>query len=838
MSRYLLPLISTVVAIVVAVGAVLVGMRFAAPSEVDVPTGTEIVPVLEPVSTGDEAPPAEADDGTLITSPAVAEREVRVPAASSTDLDPGLAEVIDTLTAAVDPAAALLALDLPFDSIGSALGGDPCAPRESAPGEGAPSDDCPEGLRSTVLPLVSVPEFSMIGQAFPPTYDQYLADGNPFGGTLWCDGLVAGEGQVTFGILASAPGTFTVEYWPTASPGESTTVTGIVTDAALADAYAAALPTAESLLDLPIVQMCVVLDGFEPDTAYTAVVRGIDFDLRSAAPHTLRFHSAGAPVHPGAQIRTVGENLVFVSGLHPADQTVSIRVTSVGTGATPDCAARATIAPLTQADTTVTAEQLAALRAFPDFDRKHVETFQVPEGSTVLVCVRWYAGGDATSWERQQPLFESSTILQAPDRLVPIVTLQSLTGAAEGQLDVVGVQVASAEGSACSSPLTISVTARLPLPICESTGGGVRSESDRLWDVGFDGDLVVSLTPRLTTGESAETRFLIPAGDYGCRGECVEPPSSWYVVHLDPVRQGTGLCGSFFGSDCTPPSREVVAGSAVLSVAWVQGESNGRADWNVAPTVDIAPEYVVPPAPVLNTDNVWTFSEPDYRRPDVTASLLLEVDRPVDYTITFGPETAIAQRCGSEGVLQVSGRVESSATVQMPGVCLGGTYQAQIELVDDAGNRSVWGVVDRSWWWGPGAIVEAPVIPARITYDLTAQHVGFSSIEQLDLRINWVDMGISDTRSGRCTRDGIVFSSGSADVELWSAQTVQLTIHVRSTVGWTESSCNRFSDLTVGNPVREVTVTVPIADLFRPEGAVITIPDAYNTRLVLRAGLL
>src|SRR5690606_40659162 len=66
-----------------------------------------------------------------------------------------------------------------------------------------------------------------------------------------------------------------------------------------------------SVIGMP--RHCLTLPGIEPDTVYTAVVSGVDVMDRVSEPHTLRFNSAGARVRPGAQITTMGENLVFVA---------------------------------------------------------------------------------------------------------------------------------------------------------------------------------------------------------------------------------------------------------------------------------------------------------------------------------------------------------------------------------------------------------------------------------------------------------------------------------------------------------------------------------------------
>lgn len=319
------------------------------------------------------------------------------------------------------------------------------------------------------------------------------------------------------------------------------------------------------------------------------------------------------------------------------------------------------------------------------------------------------------------------------------------------------------------------------------------------------------------------------------------PDDAWYEVPLGSVSQPTGLCGSSFGEDCTPPSRVVSAGTAQVRVSWSQGETNGRSDWNVTPTVDSAPDYVQPDAPQFDLSEVWTFSEPffppgyGYVAPlsYVSGRFNLVVDRPVDYTVRFttGAPGATAERCDDGGPLEVSGHTEGEALVLMPGACLGANYYGELELVDADGNRAVWNLNDRPNFWGSG-FVWVPTLTASIRYDVNAQTTGFSAIRRLSLAVDGYDSGAVETRSGRCTRDGLVESHGTFTAELHWEVALRFEIRLPGSGSWSEDDCS--GNLT-DDETQIVTASIPLADLFREEGVTITSPDAYNSRIVLHA---
>ena len=845
--RWILPTISTIAALAVAVGGALIGSTFASHDTNLVSSGTQTVAVLAPVSTGsapDDANAVESDEAIPV-SDAVAEREVRRPGSDPEAIDPALLDVIDALTDAPDPAVELMILD---EGDGGVTGSDdPCAPRD-----GSDPSDCPDGLRSSILPLIALRDFAVSGKAFPPTESELVESGSS-AGQLWCDGLTASDTSVPFGILATAPGTFSLSYWPSAHRDRVVVADDVITATADQRQFEDAVITAASTADIPLLRHCLTLADLEPETAYTAVVSGTDIFDRTSRPYSVRFHTGGAPHHPGAQIVTIGENLVFVSALHPADERVDIRAVVTTSDATPGCSALSvswSLPSLTETETRVNLDELLAVNAPLDFSRKRVATWAVPEGSTMLVCARWYQAGGAASWATVQPLYESSAILQAPDRVNPRLELTRVSPYGRG-LESIDFTVSTAEGVACWHSIWSPGDAADSLPrfLCDTSGvaapstGSARVDTRGfLSDRGSSGDLVVRMLSSFAGGASVETSVLIPSVDRGCRGVCSLPGDAWYEVALGSVGQPGGLCGSSFG-DCTPPTRTVSAGSVQLKALWSQGAMNGREDWSVTPTVDFAPDYVLPDEAQFDQNQRWTFDDVAYplysQVPQnyVAARFTLAVDRPVDYTLRFtdGPPGVASERCDLPGApLEVSGHTDDSVDIRIPGACLGALYYAELILVDAAGNRVAWNFIDRSHFWSARASnVRVPGATAELRYDVYAQGFMRSALTEFSLTLGYDVVSTEDTRSGQCTLDGIVESHGSLEVDLNAQVYVRLQLRIRAADHWETDDCRGFSRESEDTGI--VEAVIPLADLYRPEGVTITAPEAYGARITLHA---
>ncbi|HWH98572.1 MAG TPA: hypothetical protein VNS80_09425 [Pseudolysinimonas sp.] len=852
--RWLVPVLAIIAAAGVAVAATLVGIRFAAPVVVESAPQHEIVPVLAPIAEGDEAPAGsgdesggdESDDGSaatsIVVSDAVAEREVTIPAdgGATDETDPSLLRFLGLLGIWPDPIFGLIT----FSDDDRTDGDDPCAPR----GE-EPAADCPEGLMSTILSDTALRDFVAGGQAFPPTYDEYLAEGNRYGGALWCDGLTPGDREVPFGILATAPGAFVVRYWPTADPTAVERIDLSSTAAQIAD-WEAEVAAPDGF---PIVQQCLTLGGIEPGTAYTAVINGRDIHDRESPPHTVRFNSGGEPVHPALQLATIGSNLLMTSALRADDGTVQIRAALVDDGAVPSCdipATARTLVPLASVETPQTPDQVNAVNAPPDFRTKLVQSYAVPEGATVVVCARWFPAGDAPEWERTQADYESSAIVQTADRVLPSVSLFDVARF-DDAVDHIDITVASREGTTCyGARWDRDIDDVLPISVCNSSmfgAGGASGDSEHLWDRGFSGDLVLRLTTTLTSGEASETEYLIPAADDGCRGVCAPPERQWYRVALADVTQGTGLCGSSFGADCTPPSREVAAGTATFFVDWTQGLSNGRSSWNVTPTTDRPVDYVAPDAPQIQNDDFWAFTEPTLATPWTSAALRVEVDRPVTYTLRFtGDGIEPATSCADGSPMQNGGTsVVGPGGIQvidlrMSGLCLGAQYVVALDLVDAAGNATTWSLDREESWWGGTALVLAPALRATLNYRVDAQTFARSHLNTFRLELNGSSLGIQEDRSGRCLEDGLIFSEGAVDdLSIYNANRIEFSINTSEAARWHDAEAWDADCLpgTADAAAEVALVELDLAQLFSPDGIVLDIDDRYGSRITLRATL-
>jgi hypothetical protein len=186
-------------------------------------------------------------------------------------------------------------------------------------------------------------------------------------------------------------------------------------------------------------------------------------------------------------------------------------------------------------------------------------------------------------------------------------------------------------------------------------------------------------------------------------------------------------------------------------------------------------------------------------------------------------------------MLETRGRLEGStlvAAVTIPKVCLGLYAEAQVELVDDDGNRSVWGFVDRDYWWGSNAIIQTPTFHAELTYRLNAWGEAWSQVRQLRLSVASADAGVENARGGRCTEDGIVSDSGSFEVDLPARPIVDFTIQLLPVNGWREDSCEDYWEY---RSAERTEVEIDLRDLYSPEGAVVAIDGAVDAEIVLRA---
>ena len=820
--KWLVPLISVVAAIAIAIASVLIGMRFATHQLDSSPAGTQTVPILAPIASGDEALPEDP-------SQAVGEQVVN--RVGTSDENPVLRAVIDEIAAASDPASTIE--EIGAEDPAEAASGDPCAPVE-----GESPADCPEGLHGTVLELHHVRPVYITAQAFPPTEAEFRAAGGVDTLAPWCSAQTHTDSEAPFGIMSTVPATFTITYWPSDEPTRIRTANASSVPGRVA--FEAGLEAGVDQYDL-LQRTCLVLPGIDLDTGYTASVQAIDIYDNIATPRQVWFNSAGAPTRPGAEILTVGDNLLIASALHTPDQVVDAHAYQLEDGEAPRCSGGSDwYADRSQAESTVDATYLAAHNALPEYTQRSSKVFLLPEGSTFAICVRWYPrGGDVPPWEATQPIYESQAVVSTPDLVLPVVTLQELDVQSDASLDTIAVGAATAEGTPCGGSVSWSEAdgaSYLPADLCTPftlQTGGARYEAGRVWDIGFSGDFVLTSTVSLSSGETAEHSSVLPLGRRVCAGECADPAPLWFRVFLPTTEQATGLCGSSFGSSCEAPSREVVAGSALVAVTWEQGLHNGQADWSVGTVRSYDQDYVSPDLPQLNVDNAFSpMLIDDYGR-SVSVSYVVESDRPVNFTARLLSAYDAGAPCARpSAVTTVTGRAENSTRVTFSRLCVGTTYTAEVVMTDDAGRTATWSAYgDRTTYWPLSSTnyISTPGYEGTIRYEYGAQSTVNAVVSDYRLYVGGLSMG-AENSGGRCDSDGLVVSRGSVPVVLGEQVDVAAQISFGSSDRWTSDSC----PLRASGEIGRLTAALTIEDLSALDGVIIS-GDDY--RMVLHLWL-
>lgn len=173
----------------------------------------------------------------------------------------------------------------------------------------------------------------------------------------------------------------------------------------------------------------------------------------------------------------------------------------------------------------------------------------------------------------------------------------------------------------------------------------------------------------------------------------------------------------------------------------------------------------------------------------------------------------------------------------IPGLCVGATYYAQLELIDDTGRTTVWSV-DRETsasWWG-GSIVIAPRLLFDLVYDFRSQSYMRSYLYTFDIEFNGASLHPTDERSGRCLADGITESHGRVDgIPMYIDN--QVTVELRITASRRWGDAEAWDAECLGDPGDEpldvVTFDFSYGDLLSPYGVVLTSNEGYPIELVL-----
>lgn len=817
------PAITVVAALAVGISAALVGAQFAPqPSALLIAPETEIVPVLEPIGNGDVAPTSDIFD----VSRATANAEVAV-GGGAAGVDEATDALLVALTESDDPGdaggASVTVYDesSPPDSAASDDEGDPCAPRE-----GETSADCPDGLHSTVLALVAPPSpFYVFATGRPQTYEDAPSS------LVFCDPQDHDELSLPIGVGTNAPAIITMRYWPADDPADVTELT-LETSAADRAAWESGLASASDFTGRwPRPQHCFVLDGLEKYVHYGATVEATDI-LGRTATDDWGFALPDDRSVPPTRVLPLSDNILFVSAPSTPYVDVEVRAWRVAAGIEASCAnpaARsARLDELQEVRTTdVSAEFLASHSYTPEYTKRTSGAYWVPEGSTILVCIRW-ADPDRRSWDWDTAVRQYEQVLQSPDRTVPVVSLESISLARTVAAAAIDLRGRTREGRDCGGwvgPETDTdtiVVSTDTLPICAPSYFGASS----------GGDVVISASVMQGENETAQTTVL-PLSREVCRGTCVVPDTSWYRVTLPTIRVGAGLCSSSFGP-CDPPTREVAAGTALLRVDWSQGSTNGQSSWALGLASEGEPDRVRPDAPQMNTYEALG-ARPAVTPGRYTMGFHLVTDRPVTYTAHLSAD------CLGEGmVTDVTGTTDGRAYVDFGGACFGSSYAAQVELVDADGNRSFWTQTPGPGFW-PYGYAEVPPLDTDLGVSYTVTRPGGRPTETTyasPLSITLNGHRVTRAPSQPCivgptvdVRNWIV-----RDVPLGDRVTVAVTVAMHTALGGSVGDVAYCESSEYDGETMTFRAEVSRVDLTSLTGVTITAPEGspYDMTIVIR----
>lgn len=757
MNRYLRPAIGIVAAAAVAAGALFVGVRFAAPETITTPATTIQVPVIAPVGTGPDLP----TEGSF--SPVLGVDTVTAAGTTPTELPPDLAAALEGIAGAADPAEAIVA----FTETGAPeADGDPCSPVE-----GDPPADCPDGLHSAVFALEGVRDLFVAAMAFPPTQEEYEATSTY---TLhpWCPATTHDSTEVPFGFFSTTPADYFVTYWPNDSPGERKTAT-ISTSTADRDAYSAQQAAHVDMYDLPLQRSCLTLTDIDASHAlYTASYYATDYLGRTSEPRQVLFNSSSGLVKPQPGVASFGSNIVEAWLHHTPEERVVIHGT-VASATTPEprCDDPWTESSLISDidNGGLTEEDTVRLNLLPEYTENHVSAFLVPEGATFVICIRVFPAGEGVpSWETARPVSEARYVVQTPDVVRPVITVDRVALSAGAAL---GISAGTHEGIPCGDAAELTVGGHDYQPvICEpSRVSDTAGIPGFIRDVGYDGRIVIATNYRPSTGAATASSTELTLGVQACTAVCPTPADQWYRLDLD----GPG-----------PSTDEVV-----LHVTWEQGLSNGASDWSIPYSTLGDPDFVPPVEPDYDHSASRDNFQINWEAKNVSFTYDLAVDRPVDYTVEVASALPALPACvdAPSPVMTLSGHTESTTPLRFSGLCLGEVYYLRVTLTDDAGTSVVYGN-----GWGithyTNESINAPGWDGSLVWEVETTGPAHSKLYNFTFGVGGESL-LPDVGRTICSEDGAISYSGTTDLTL--GQNVLIVVGGYWTVPetWSPSDC-------------------------------------------------
>ncbi len=694
--KWLIPVISIVAAVALGVSMAFVGANFASRTTTEVAAKTEVDPVIAPAATGLSSAEIKQllASKTPLSSPKIGNKRVTLPgglpaktplqreverlAAGGAPGAPGAAAAADT-TSTPSPAPGVV----PYVPTPAPANDDPCATTD-----GTPPSGCPDGLHSRIFADTMPPPLNFVS--------------TPFDARCGTSPVrVPGSSLVNVPILITTtqPATIDLGYWSTTATRRQ--LASVPSDPTSGAIWSTAIQANTPVADLPAIATCITVPNVEPDVLYYYEVH-VHSATDGGADRTAVFDTAGPPVEQPLLAEPIGSDGLVVVGDYRTSEQLGIRAFSGAAAATTTCAnasvALHELSPQEIRSFDTSAYEAAAANEPSDLVHREALGFVVGAGSTVLVCGRWFAAGTSPSWARTTPLRTSTLVVQAPDEILPHVHVEGSGIYTNPGADTVTVSVSTTEGEPCGRAAVIyrgpnGQGSRNGVLDCGLTGAGtVLAPTNFLSNIGFDGDLRITVTVLYADGHSGSHSEVLPTSETRPTS-CDDSDIRSLCGHLDDLYE-VGVPYYFLTNGHDPAD-----GLLNVDVSWIKVGSTGFDQWVIEPqNVQVAPPSGDPSlsAPLLNTDNrvtAITTTGPQ----TVSASFDLQSNTPADYTMSLvgisGPGCA-----ATSAPLTVHGHVDSHTTAVIPGLCFGSLYWASVTLTNAHGT-TVWGHDNPSAGW-------------------------------------------------------------------------------------------------------------------------------------------
>jgi hypothetical protein len=687
--KWLIPVISVIAALALGVSMAFVGANFASKTTIDVAAKTEVDPVIAPAASGLSGAEVKAllASTTPVVSPEIGNERVTLPgvlpAKSAVEREVERLAGGGQLGAASSPSPSPAPGVVPYVPTPAPANDDPCATTDGSTPEG-----CPGGLHSRIFADTMPPRLNFVATPFDPhcgTSPVSVGDGSP---------LV----NIPILITTTTPATIDVSYFSARQSLRQ--LPSRPSDPTTSALWRAAIGADTPVANLPSITTCVTLPNLERGVVYDYEV-GVYSPTDEGADRHGMFNTTGAPVLQPLTAETVGSDGLVVIGDYRTSEQLGIRVFTGAAASTTTCAnASVTLHELSPVDNRsfpTSAFDATALNEPADITNREALGYVLRAGSTVLLCGRWFNSGTAPSWARTTPLRSSTVVVQAPDEILPSVHVEG-TGIYDNPgAATVTVSIATTEGEPCGSSVIyrgqFSQASRDGVLDCSLAGAGtVNARTDFLDNIGFRGDLRITVTVLYSDGHSGTHSQVLPTSEHRPTS-CDDSDIHDLCGNFDDL-YWVGVPYYYLANGHSPAD-----GLLSVDVSWVKVGSTGLDEWVIEPqNVQVAPPVGDPAlaAPLLNTDNrvtAVTASGPQR----VSASFDLQSNTPADYTMSLvgisGPGCA-----ATAAPLTVHGHVTSHATVVIPGLCFGALYWASVTLTNAHGT-SVWGHANPGAGW-------------------------------------------------------------------------------------------------------------------------------------------